>query len=312
MLTRRHLRIKALHALFAYAQSRSNDLNLALYGLEKNIDRIHDLYLHELKLFWRFTQFLDKRLEAEKVKQQPSPQRITRVSALLNSPFLQSIAADDELIAQWEQKHVHWGDHFDVLLKIFHDFWVDPAMEVWFSDETELVDKDSVTFIKRFYRDYIANNEVLHDVYEDMHMDWADDLDAAQMMTVKSLENAKKGKTILVDLYKNQADKTFVSNLLMKTIQLEPEWKTLIEKKATSWKYNRLTPVDRCLIELALTELVMAEDVPVKVTINEAIELAKQYGSENSPGFINGLLDALAKDLQSQGKILKTGRGLIT
>ena len=169
-----------------------------------------------------------------------------------------------------------------------------------------------MTFIKRFYRDYIANNEVLHDVYEDMHMDWADDLDAAQMMTVKSLENAKKGKTILVDLYKNQADKTFVSNLLMKTIQLEPEWKTLIEKKSTSWKYNRLTPVDRCLIELALTELVMAEDVPVKVTINEAIELAKQYGSENSPGFINGLLDALAKDLQSQGKILKTGRGLIT
>lgn len=311
MLTRRHLRIKALHAFFAYTQADSQDLAKALEELRSNIDGIYELYLYELKIFWHFKLFLEGRLEIEKNKHHPNPAIISNLESLMSIDFVDAMVHDDALVHQWEQRQVNWSDNEDVLKGLFFEYWNTEGKTGWLIEAENPNPQECIVFFKQFYRDWIANQERLHQLYEDMSMHWSDDLDAAQMMVVQTMDNAKKGRTVLVQLFKNDEDAAFAPDLFLQTVKRSSEWKEKMAELASSWDYDRMSPVDRSLVQLALTELVTEKEVPVKVTINEAIELAKQYGSDKSPAFINGLLDAIAKKLIADGVIKKIGRGLL-
>jgi len=311
MLTRRHIRIKVMQALFAYYQGESLDRQRALEGLNDSIESIYELYLYELRMFWQFHRFLEERLEIETNKQFPIEARKNRIQVLLDMPFMHALVNDEGLIGAWEKKRVFWGERVDVLRTAFFEFW-NGELESGFVDETEvLLEADCIIWFKRFYREAIANNESIHAHYEAVSMYWADDLDAAQMMAVQTLQNAKRSKPLLVRLFKDEADAQFGASLFLKALNAHEEWVDRIRGKADKWDYERLAPVERCILEMTLTEVVNFSEVPTKVSINEAIELAKQYGSEKSPGFINGLLDAMLIDLKAEGRIQKLGRGLI-
>ena len=311
MLTRRHIRIKVMQALFAYYQGESLDRNRSLNGLNDSINAIYVLYLYELRMFWQFHRFLEERLEIETQKQFPLQPRIDRIKQLLDLPFMDALVQDEWVIAAWEQHRIFWGETVDVLRNAFFIFWSTELESGWVDSSEELSDQDGVLWFKRFYREAIANNESIHSHYEDVSMHWADDLDAAQMMAVQTLQNAKRGKPLLVNLFKDASDEAFGPTLFLKCMNAHDEFMDRIIGKADKWDYERLAPVERCLMEIALTEIVQFPEVPIKVSINEAIELAKQYSSEKSPGFINGLIDAIVGDLKKEGRIQKIGRGLI-
>ena len=311
MLTRRHIRIKVMQALFGFYQGESEDSSRSLKALNESISSIYILYLFELRMFWQFHRFLEERLEIEKNKQFPIAARIARIEALLNMPFMQALVNDTGVVAAWEQHKIFWGDRVDLLRTAFFEFWNAEIQSGWMDEAGDLEEQAAVVWLKRFYREAMANNENIHSHYEEISMHWADDLDAAQMMAVQTLQNAKRGQSLLVKLFKDASDEAFGPALFLKSVRQHPDWVKRIETKANQWEYDRLAPVERCLLDMALTEMVDFQEVPVKVSINEAIELAKQYGSEKSPSFINGLLDALAADLKTEGRIQKVGRGLI-
>ena len=311
MLTRRHIRIKVMQALFGFYQGESEDSSRSLKALNESISAIYILYLFELRMFWQFHRFLEERLDIEKNKQFPIAARISRIEALLSMPFMQALVNDNGVVAAWEQNKIVWGDRVDLLRTAFFEFWNAEIQSGWMDQLDALEEQDAVVWLKRFYREAMANNENIHSHYEEISMHWADDLDAAQMMAVQTLQNAKRGQALLVKLFKDASDEAFGSALFLKSIRQHPDWVERIKAKANQWEYDRLAPVERCLLDMALTEMVDFQEVPVKVSINEAIELAKQYGSEKSPSFINGLLDALAAELKTEGRIQKVGRGLI-
>lgn len=311
MLTRRHIRIKVMQALFGFYQGESEDSSRSLKALNESISSIYILYLFELRMFWQFHRFLEERLEIEKNKQFPIAARIARIEALLNMPFMQALVNDTGVVAAWEQHKIFWGDRVDLLRTAFFEFWNAEIQSGWMDQADGIEEQEAIVWLKRFYREAMANNENIHSHYEEISMHWADDLDAAQMMAVQTLQNAKRGQALLVKLFKDASDEAFGPSLFLKSIRQHPDWVQRIESKANQWEYERLAPVERCLLDMALTEMVDFQEVPVKVSINEAIELAKQYGSEKSPSFINGLLDALAAELKTEGRIQKVGRGLI-
>jgi N utilization substance protein B len=311
MLTRRHIRIKVMQALFGFYQGESEDSSRSLKALNESISSIYILYLFELRMFWQFHRFLEERLEIEKNKQFPVAARIARIEALLHMPFMQALVNDTGVVAAWEQHKIFWGDRVDLLRTAFFEFWNSEIQSGWMDEVVDLEEQAAVVWLKRFYREAMANNENIHSHYEEISMHWADDLDAAQMMAVQTLQNAKRGQSLLVKLFKDASDEAFGPALFLKSVRQHPDWVKRIETKANQWEYDRLAPVERCLLDMALTEMVDFQEVPVKVSINEAIELAKQYGSEKSPSFINGLLDALAAELKTEGRIQKVGRGLI-
>jgi N utilization substance protein B len=123
MLTRRHLRIKTMQALYAYVQSDLNDAQLGLRRLEDSIKAINDLYLYELRIFWHFNNFLEERLEIEQAKQFPNRLREAQLQHFLKLPFLAQLVADDSITKAWEQYRIHWGESVDVLRKIFFTYW---------------------------------------------------------------------------------------------------------------------------------------------------------------------------------------------
>ena len=311
MLTRRHIRIKVMQALFGFYQGESEDSSRSLKALNESISSIYILYLFELRMFWQFHRFLEERVEIEKNKQFPIAARIARIEALLNMPFMQALVHDTGVVAAWEQHKIFWGDRVDLLRTAFFEFWNAEIQSGWMDEDGDLEEQVAVVWLKRFYREAMANNENIHSHYEEISMHWADDLDAAQMMAVQTLQNAKRGQSLLVKLFKDASDEAFGPALFLKSVRQHPDWVKRIETKANQWEYDRLAPVERCLLDMALTEMVDFQEVPVKVSINEAIELAKQYGSEKSPSFINGILDALAAELKTEGRIQKVGRGLI-
>ncbi|NDD49905.1 MAG: transcription antitermination factor NusB [Flavobacteriia bacterium] len=311
MLTRRHIRIKVMQALFGFYQGESEDSSRSLKALNESISSIYILYLFELRMFWQFHRFLEERVEIEKNKQFPIAARIARIEALLNMPFMQALVNDTGVVAAWEQHKIFWGDRVDLLRTAFFEFWNAEIQSGWMDEDGDLEEQVAVVWLKRFYREAMANNENIHSHYEEISMHWADDLDAAQMMAVQTLQNAKRGQSLLVKLFKDASDEAFGPALFLKSVRQHPDWVKRIETKANQWEYDRLAPVERCLLDMALTEMVDFQEVPVKVSINEAIELAKQYGSEKSPSFINGILDALAAELKTEGRIQKVGRGLI-
>lgn len=311
MLTRRHLRIKTMQALYAYVQSDLNDAQLGLRRLEDSIKAINDLYLYELRIFWHFNHFLEERLEIEQAKQFPNRLREAQLQHFLKLPFLAQLVADDSITKAWEQHRIHWGESVDVLRKIFFTYWSEFGETLMWNSPELQTDEAQITHLRQFYRDFLANNEDLQQHYEAINMHWSDDLDAAQMMAVQTMQNARKNRPVLVPLIKNAEDGEFAKELFVHTLRHQTEWQERMAKKAKQWDFDRMAPVDRSIVQMALSEVVAFPQIPVKVSIDEAIELAKQYGSPKAASFVNGILDAVVTDLKSEGRIQKLGRGLI-
>lgn len=311
MLTRRHIRIKVMQALFSFYQGDQKKPKVALNALDESIQNIYNLYLYELKIFWHFHSFLKERLQIEKTKKIPNLKRQARIDSLLNMPFMQALVLDKEVLRAWDKNNINWDDDIDMIRGAFFSFWSKEAHSDWFLSESVPNEQDGVIWFKKFYSDAIANNLSIQSYYEDLNIHWSDDIDAAQMMAVQTLQNAKTGKPLLVKLFKDKEDKIFAQMLFTKSIESHLNLMERVRSKSEKWDYERLAPLDRCIIEQSLVEVINAQEVPVKVTINEAIELAKQYSTEKSPGFINGLLDSLISDMIQEGKVKKVGRGLI-
>jgi transcription antitermination protein NusB len=311
MLTRRHLRIKTMQALYAYVQSDLNDAQLGLRRLEDSIKAINDLYLYELRIFWHFNHFLEERLEIEQAKQFPNRLRDAQLQHFLKLPFLVQLVADDAITKAWEQHRIHWGEATPLLRGIFFSYWTEWGETLMWNSPELQVEEVQITHLRQFYRDFLANNEDLQQHYEAISMHWSDDLDAAQMMTVQTMQNARKNRPVLVPLIKNQEDMEFATELFVHTLRNQAEWQERMAAKAKQWDFNRMAPVDRSIVQMALSEVVAFPQIPVKVSIDEAIELAKQYGSPKAASFVNGILDAVVGDLKSEGRIQKLGRGLI-
>lgn len=311
MLTRRHLRIKTMQALYAYTQSDLRDAQLGLRRLEDSINGIYELYLFELRIFWHFKHFMEERLEIERAKQFPNRLREAQLDHFLNMPFLAQLTADDEVTKAWEQHRTHWGESADVLRTMFFAYWAEWGETLFWNSPELQTPEAQIAHIRQFYRDYLANNEELHQHYESLSMHWSDDLDAAQMMAVQTLQNARKNRPVLVSLYRDADDAQFAKELFLHTLRHLAEWQDRMAGKAKQWDFDRMAPVDRTMVQMALSEILAFPEIPVKVSIDEAIEISKQYGSPKAASFVNGLLDALVTDLKADGRIQKLGRGLI-
>jgi N utilization substance protein B len=233
------------------------------------------------------------------------------MDSLLNMPFMQALVLDKEVLRAWDKNQINWDDDIDMIRGAFFSFWSKEAHSDRFLSESIPNEQEGVIWFKKFYSDAIANNLSIQSYYEDLNIHWSDDIDAAQMMAVQTLQNAKTGKPLLVKLFKDKEDKIFPQMLFTKSLESHSDLMERVRSKSEKWDYERLAPLDRCIIEQSLVEVINAQEVPVKVTINEAIELAKQYSTEKSPGFINGLLDSLISDMIQEGKVKKVGRGLI-
>ena len=314
MLNRRHIRVKVMQTMYAFKGGESDDFSKDQKFLLFSIDNMYNLYLLLLSLLLEVQKRAENDLEKKQKKHLATKEDKDPNRKFVNNQLLELLASDFQLKNQLEIHNItNWqldGEYVDIIFKAItsSDLYKE-YMTTKVSDFKE--DKD---FIVDVFKDIIAPNDKLYDYLEDKNLTWLDDLPTVNTTILKLLRKAKStsaGGYFTPKLYKDADDKQYAIDLFRKTLLNRTALNKEIEQKTQNWDSDRIANVDYVLLQLAICELKNFPSIPVKVTINEYLEIAKEYSTPKSSIFINGILDKLVKEYEESGTLKKVGRGLL-
>ena len=314
MLNRRHIRVKVMQTLYAFKGGESDDFSKDQKFLLFSIDNMYNLYLLLFSLLIEVQKRAEDDLKKKQKKHLATKEDKDPNRKFVNNEILKLLADNFQLKNQLEINNItNWaldGEYVDVIFKAItaSDLYKN-YMETRISDFKE--DKD---FIVDVFKDIIAPNEKLYDYLEDKNLTWLDDLPTVNTTILKLLRKAKPSSTdafFTPKLYKDLEDKQYAIELFKKTLLNRTAINKEIELKTLNWDSERIANVDYVLLQMAICELKNFPSIPVKVTMNEYLEIAKEYSTPKSSIFINGILDKLVKEYEEAGTLKKIGRGLM-
>lgn len=314
LVNRRYLRIKVFQGVYALQRTPEADLVKIERDVFESINKLFDLYLHLISLVMHVGEVAAEIADQNKRKNLPSREDLNPNMRFVENRVFSMLKSNVQLGQLLERAKISWTDEHDDIRKIFKTFREEEAYRLYMirEDNNLATDKDIITIL---FRDHMIMNELVHSWLEEKNIYWQDDLPMAAVTVLKTLAALPDFDTtntsILANLYGNKnEDQLFAKELLRKTAQFYPEYCDLISSKADNWETDRIALLDLILMAMALTELEHFPTVPIKVTLNEYIELAKVYSTPKSKMFINGVLDKLVAEMKQMGRINKRGRGL--
>lgn len=312
MINRRHIRVKVMQSVYAMQQSHSDDLVKEEKFLKHSIQKMYDLYVLNLQLLVEVQKLARKRIELSKKKILATKEELNPNTKFIDNKLLNSLNESVSLEGYVELNKLNYWDLDDEYVKILLDELKKSDIYKKYMDTVEDSYNVDKAFVIDFFREIVAPNEKLADYFEDKMISWVDDIPFVNTWILKSLNKQKANKPfILGSLYKDNDDKVFVSDLFTKTMLHQHKYEEDIKEKTPNWEADRIADIDMIIIKMAITEFLHFPSIPSRVTINEYIELAKDYSTNKSGYFINGVLDKLAKDYLSSNKMVKIGRGLL-
>jgi N utilization substance protein B len=312
MLNRRHLRIKVLQALYAYEQSNNENYSAGEKELLHSIDKMYDLYVDYLQVLPELKRFAERKIEERKRKVRPTEENLAPNLSFVDNVFLVQISENTKLDEVAEDIKVNWvGDvKQDLIKKLFTkiekcDIYIE-YMSKPLGDYAE-----QKAFIIKLFKSEICNSSILLNHFEEVRIHWQDDFDHVFSMIIKLLKSFKEGgETTILDLYKDDEEE-FILKLFRRSISNFESHTELLGEYTKNWDSDRLAKMDIFIMNLAITEAKEFNQIPLKVTLNEYIEISKFYSTPKSSTFINGVLDKLFAQLTKDGTIRKIGRGLV-
>ncbi len=313
MFNRRFLRIKVLQALYAYHQDETPNRTTHEKAMLKSLDRAYELYIFLLSLPAEFRFYIDKELEKQTSKYFPTEEIIVPLQAMHNNQCIVLLEKSEVINTKMKDMKLKWTGTSD----LFKNSWADLQKNEFFASYSKNPNhgfNEDRKLLSEIYQIFIAESELFEKYMEEQFMNWEDDQVLVTNALLKSISLMKEdgsGDYIITEASVSSDDKDFMIDLFRKTIEQEDELSKLIGDKTKNWETDRIAVVDFLLMKLALCEITSFPHIPVKVSINEYLELAKLYSTPNSHGFINGVLDKVQIDLKKENKINKTGRGLV-
>ena len=315
MLSRRFLRVKALQAIYAYHQTESTDLSKAERQLLEGVDNLYKLFVYQLSFWVEIKQFAERRIEENRNKHFPTEEDLNPNLKFVSNRLLAALDDNKHLMRLEEEYKINWADsREDFIRKMYVKLTETPEYQEYMNNGKNGF-ADDKQFLATVIDTYMAENGLLYDYYSDRDLSFTSDYQMAVYLLWKFVSEMPAGfdtDSQLPPVYNDEAeDKQFVVQLFEKTILHADEYMELVKANISNWDYDRLALMDKILIFMALTEFTEFHSIPVKVTINEYIEISKLFSTPESRRFVNGMLDALATKLKENGKLVKTGLGLI-
>lgn len=314
MVNRRHIRIKVMQSIYAMHQNGSNDLEKEEKFLFHSIDAIQDLYLIMLSSLVEICKKEELFLHKSSKKHLATPQERKPNKKFIKNSIFQILSENNSLNTALENRKINnWTLNDDYILLLLSDIKQSKLYAKYMNNEINTFEEDK-EFIVDLFMDVIVPNEKLYDYLEDNKLTWIDDIPLVNTEIIKQLKAIKSvelGNFKVSKLYKDEEDKDFVRDLFRKTVLNETEFAKEYVDKTPNWDTDRIAEIDTIILKMAICEFLKFPSIPVKVTLNEYLELAKEYSTPKSSIFINGILDNLAKELQANNRIIKSGRGLM-
>lgn len=312
MVSRHYLRIKTMQALYAYNANPKAEVRLYEADLIKAVKGNYELFLWLFALLPEIAFYRMKKMEGLKEKYNPTEEDLNPNTKFVNNLVIRQIENNQTLKILWPKHHITWEDEKDLIAKLFREIEQLPEYDVYMTTRENNYAEDK-QIVLNIIEKVFAENDLLHWFLGEKNTHWIDDYNDAMLMFYQNVKEFKesKGDDCRIDsLFKNSDDEQFCRDLFRKTLEHSAEYTRMIEEKLQNWERDRVIQMDMLLMQMALCELLEFPSIPIKVTLNEYIEIAKWYSSDKSKVFINGILDRLIVDLRDSGRIVKTGRGL--
>jgi len=314
MLNRRHLRVKVLQSLYAYHQSNSGDIRQHEKNLLQSIDKVYEMYIWMLSLISEVTAYAANDAQERANKHLPTADDLNADLKILSNRFIVSLKKNKDFLAALKKYKVAWDFEPELSKSLFTILKNSEDYKEYLkkTGDTIQTDKDIIKFI---FKKVILKSSLAEQVFEDMFIYWPVDKDVLQALIAKTFKNFAfddPEQNKLADVTGNwEEDREFIVNLFEESIRHNDEYQDMIAQKTQNWEPDRIAMMDTLLMKMAIAEFINFNSIPVKVTINEYLEISKEFSTPKSNSFINGILDKILSELKTQKKIQKIGRGLI-
>ena len=300
MLNRRHIRVKILQIL--YSQNRSKSTNKDLYNFfNSTTKKFYQFFITQLHFFVLIKQETIKRVEINKKKYYESKIDFL-VDFIIENKFIKAIE-DSKYIEKYIAKNEI--NYFKNNIKIVEQVFEKIYNAEFLKNSTK--DTDPVSSLIKIYKELIVTDSNLYSFYEDCEIGWVDDFPLINTEVLNMLKNFSKDEKLTINktIFKDKDDKIFGWNLFKRTSENYLIYENLISKYTPQWESDRIAVIDGLLLKMCITEFKFFENIPYNVSLNEYVEISKDYSSMNSSSFINGILNNIMKDLKDQGLIKK-------
>jgi N utilization substance protein B len=301
-----------MQSIYAMHQKNSDDLEKEEKFLIHSIDNIQDLYLIMLSSLIEIRKKEVVFLETSSKKHLATLEEKDPNTKFVNNAILRGLENNNSLSIALEKRKINnWSQNDDYILILLNEIKKSALYQKYISTNNTTFEEDK-QFIVDMFTDVLAPNEKLYEYLEDNKLTWIDDIPLVNTQIQKQLKQIRQDEEFkVVKLYKDEEDKEFVSLLFRKTVLNEVTLAKEYIDKTPNWDADRIAEIDTIILKMAICEFLKFPSIPVKVTINEYLELAKEYSTPKSSIFINGILDNLVKEFEHENKIKKTGRGLM-
>lgn len=313
MLTRRHIRVKVLQSIYSFNQNKDRDLSVQEKFLWYSIDQMRDLYLVQIQIFVELRKHAETFRKRSKNRFTQTDDLNSRSTNFINNKMLLLIENHEEINETVRRKKLNYWTLDD---EFIHSFFNELRSKDWFQKYLSIENpsfKQDKNVVVQLFKEIIAPSDKLYQYYEDKRLTWTDDFPLVNTTIIKIFGRIRPNNAtalLIPDLYKGYEDREFALQLLRNVLVNDEELSEAIQGKTPNWDQDRIAAIDMIILKMGIAEFLYFPSIPVRVTINEYLEIAKEYSTNKSSLFINGILDKQVKEYEEEGRLNKIGRGL--
>ena len=303
--------MKVAKTLYAHLKSDSDNLKASEKYLVESIDKAYDLYFQMLYFVVEVARYAESRIELAKQKKLPTYEDLNPNRRFVDNAVITLIANSDSVNDVLASRKLGWANQYDTIKDVYNRLIETEFYKNYMSASVSTFTDDR-KFVEEFFQ-WLESDEQLAEVVTEMSLLWADDYGFALLLALRTVQHLKRSHTEVKVLpkFKSDEDLDFAKRLFVKSLVDYEDNQAVVDRYSKNWDVERVVFMDSLIISIAITELTQFDSIPVKVTLDEWIDIAKYYSSPTSSNFVNGVLDKVVAEFTEQGLIKKSGRGLL-
>jgi N utilization substance protein B len=307
MINRVLLRTKIVQILYSYYKSDSKSLPIAEKELFHSIQKTYDLYFHLLQLSVEITQHASMVIETKRNRYLPTNEDLNPNTRFIDNSFIAQLKINNQFNAYLTENKLSWVNDLDVVKEMYEEIVKSSIYTEYMTAATtdNAADKD---IWRKIYKKILLQSQSLDDSIQDQNIYWTDDIEMVISFIVKTIKRfdiSSGSEQELLPMFKDEEDAEFARKLLQGVLTKSDSLRDMIDRNTKNWELDRIAFMDILIMQVALAELLDFPTIPVNVTLNEYIEIAKLYSTEKSSTFINGVLDNIVGELKKENKLIK-------
>lgn len=307
MINRELIRLKVVQLVYAYYQNGDKSVDVAEKELFFSLSKAYDMYQYLLGLMVDITRLVERKVETQRSRAQRLGTGETPSTKFVDNKFIAQLAVNKQLLVYREKQKKDW-DSEEALIKSLYKKIIESETYRAYMDASEVSYAADRELWRKLYKQFICNNDDIDSALEELSLYWNDDkmvVDSFVMKTIKRFEEVNGADQALLPDFDSDEDREFASKLFRNTILKAEDYRQLIRDNSKNWEFNRLALMDVLIMQIALAEILCFPTIPLNVSFNEYLDIAKVYSTPHSASYINGLLDHVVKTLKKENKLLK-------